>query len=181
MSVRKTQRIPKPVPPEHLPVIDPHAAGIDIGQPSTVAMPPAPTPSRAPLRRLHRRPGRAGRLAQGCGVTSVRHGIDRRLLDSPVRVARARGFEVHLVDPRQTSRSRAGPRPMCSIASGFSGCTATGCCRSFRPEDQVVVLRGYLRQRHMLMRYAGQHVQHMQKALEQMNVKLPRSSATSPA
>jgi transposase len=36
----------------------------------------------------------------------------------------------------------------------------------------VVVLRGYLRQRQMLLRYAAQHVQHMQKSLEQMNVKL---------
>ncbi len=43
---------------------------------------------------------------------------------------------------------------------------------SFRPEDQVVVLRGYLRQRQMLIGYAGQHVQHVQKALEEMNVKL---------
>src|SRR4029077_9766024 len=38
--------------------------------------------------------------------------------------------------------------------------------------EQVVVLRSYLRQRQMLIRYAGRHVQHMQKALEQMNVKL---------
>ena len=36
----------------------------------------------------------------------------------------------------------------------------------------MVVLRAYLRQRQMLIAYAGQHVQHMQKALEQMNVKL---------
>ena len=43
---------------------------------------------------------------------------------------------------------------------------------SFRPAEQVVVLRSYLRQRQMLIGYAGQHVQHMQKALEQMNVKL---------
>src|SRR5207253_7766106 len=43
---------------------------------------------------------------------------------------------------------------------------------SFRPDDQVVVLRGYLRQRQMLIGYAGQHIQHLQKALEQMNVKL---------
>jgi transposase len=43
---------------------------------------------------------------------------------------------------------------------------------SFRPADQVVVLRSYLRQRQMLVRYAAQHIQHMQKALEQMNVKL---------
>jgi hypothetical protein len=43
---------------------------------------------------------------------------------------------------------------------------------SFRPAEQVVVLRSYLRQRQMLIGYASQHVQHMQKALEQMNVKL---------
>jgi len=36
----------------------------------------------------------------------------------------------------------------------------------------VVVLRAYLRQRDMLVTYAGQHIQHMQKALEQLNVKL---------
>ena len=34
------------------------------------------------------------------------------------------------------------------------------------------MLRGFLRQREMLIRYAAQHVQHMQKALEEMNVKL---------
>ena len=34
------------------------------------------------------------------------------------------------------------------------------------------MLRSYLRQRQMLIRYGSQHVQHMQKALEQMNVKL---------
>ncbi len=36
----------------------------------------------------------------------------------------------------------------------------------------MVVLRSYLRQRQMLIGYGGQHIQHMQKALEQMNVKL---------
>jgi len=35
-----------------------------------------------------------------------------------------------------------------------------------------LTLRSYLRQRQMLISYAGQHAQHMQKALEQMNVKL---------
>ena len=45
---------------------------------------------------------------------------------------------------------------------------------SFRPEDQICVLRGYLRQRTMLVSYASHHIQHMQKALEQMNIKLNR-------
>ena len=44
---------------------------------------------------------------------------------------------------------------------------------SFRPPDFVLALRAYWRQRQMQVRYAAGHVQHMQKALEQMNVKLP--------
>src|SRR5262249_44913421 len=43
---------------------------------------------------------------------------------------------------------------------------------SFRPPDSVLALRGYWRQRQMLIRCAAGHVQHMQKALEQMNLKL---------
>jgi hypothetical protein len=38
--------------------------------------------------------------------------------------------------------------------------------------EQVCVLRSYLRQRAMLVRYAAAHVQHMQKALQQMNILL---------
>ena len=43
---------------------------------------------------------------------------------------------------------------------------------AFRPEGEVRRLRSYLRQRAMLVEYASQHIQHMQKALTQMNVKL---------
>lgn len=43
---------------------------------------------------------------------------------------------------------------------------------AFRPADQIVVLRSYLRQRTMLIQYAAAHIQHMQKALQQMNVLL---------
>ena len=43
---------------------------------------------------------------------------------------------------------------------------------AFRPTDQVCVLRSFWRQRGMLLRSQGRHVQHMQKALTQMNVQL---------
>src|SRR5919202_1873381 len=43
---------------------------------------------------------------------------------------------------------------------------------AFRPDDQIVVLRSYLRQRAMLVRPAAIHIQHMQKALQQMNLLL---------
>ncbi|MCW7551672.1 IS110 family transposase [Endozoicomonas gorgoniicola] len=43
---------------------------------------------------------------------------------------------------------------------------------AFRPEDQVCALRAYMRQRETLIRYRASHIQHMQKALRQMNLLL---------
>lgn len=43
---------------------------------------------------------------------------------------------------------------------------------AFRPPEQITALRAYVRQRDTLVRYAGAHIQHMQKALRQMNLLL---------
>ena len=43
---------------------------------------------------------------------------------------------------------------------------------AFRPDGDIRRLRSYLRRRAMLVEYASHHIQHMQKALTQMNVKL---------
>lgn len=43
---------------------------------------------------------------------------------------------------------------------------------SFRPAQEIAVLRSYMRHRQMLIETAAAHVQHMQKALAQMNVQL---------
>jgi transposase len=43
---------------------------------------------------------------------------------------------------------------------------------AFRPAEQVCMLRALYRQRGMLLRSQGRHVQHMQKALTQMNIQL---------
>ena len=43
---------------------------------------------------------------------------------------------------------------------------------SFRPTQDICVLRSYLRHRQNLIESAGREVQHMQKALQQMNVHL---------
>ena len=40
---------------------------------------------------------------------------------------------------------------------------------SFRPEAKIAILRAYLRQRERLVEYAAAHIQHMQKALMEMN------------
>jgi len=42
---------------------------------------------------------------------------------------------------------------------------------SFRPDAEIAALRDYLRQRERLLDYAAAHIQHMQKALTQMNLQ----------
>ena len=43
---------------------------------------------------------------------------------------------------------------------------------SFRPAREIASLRAYLRHRQMLIEYASAHIQHMQKAMTQMNLQL---------
>jgi transposase len=84
-----------------------------------------------------------------------------------------RGFTVILVDPRQTKHAPGRPKSDVLDCQWIQRLHSYGLLTaSFRPSDEVVVWRGYQRQREMLLRYAGQHIQHMQKALEEMNVKL---------
>jgi transposase len=89
------------------------------------------------------------------------------------RFASSQGFEVLLVDPRQTKHAPGRPKSDVLDCQWIRRLHRYGLLTgSFRPADEIVVWRGYQRQRDMLVRYAAQHVQHMQKALEEMNVKL---------
>src|SRR5438046_8256382 len=73
-------------------------------------------------------------------------------------------------------RTSVDARPTCSIVSGYDCSTATDYFRlpSARPPPRVDIasLRSYLRHRQMLIEYAAAHIQHMQKAMTQMNLQL---------
>jgi len=84
-----------------------------------------------------------------------------------------RGFDVKLVDPRQLKHAPGRKTDVLDCQWLQQLHTFGLLTAAFRPDDAICVLRGYLRQRAMLVTYAAQHIQHMQKALEQMNVKLP--------
>ena len=43
---------------------------------------------------------------------------------------------------------------------------------SFRPKGQIAELRAYVRQRERLLEYEASHIQHMQKALTEINLQL---------
>jgi len=85
----------------------------------------------------------------------------------------SRGLEVLLVEPGQLSHCGARPKTDVLDAQWIQRLHSYGLLRgSFRPPESVLALRGYWRQRQTQVRDAARHVQHIQKALEQMNVKL---------
>jgi transposase len=85
----------------------------------------------------------------------------------------ARGLGVVLADAREVHRAPGRPKSEVQDCQGRQRLHTYGLlAAAFRPPEQVGVLRSYLRQRARLVTYASQHIQHMQKALPQMNLKL---------
>ncbi|MFN6572600.1 IS110 family transposase [Dendronalium sp. ChiSLP03b] len=88
------------------------------------------------------------------------------------QILEARGFEVKLVNAHhfKTVPGRKTDILDCQWLQQLH--TYGLLSGSFRPEDQVCVLRSYIRQRECLIKSAGTHVQRMQKALIQMSLHL---------
>src|SRR6266550_7395031 len=82
------------------------------------------------------------------------------------------GFEVLLVDARQV-RHVPGRKSDVQDCQWLQQLHSYGLLQgSFRPDNQMCVLRSYVRQRNNLIRSAATHTQRMQKALIQMNIQL---------
>ena len=87
-------------------------------------------------------------------------------------VLEERGFQVMLVDPRRI-KNVPGRKTDVLDCQWLQQLHTYGLLSgAFRPDGEIRRLRSYLRQRAMLVEYAAQHIQRMQKALTQMNVKL---------
>ncbi|WP_407121266.1 transposase [Bradyrhizobium sp. STM 3561] len=83
-----------------------------------------------------------------------------------------RGFEVILVNARY-AKNVPGRKTDVSEAAWLRQLHSYGLLRgSFRPDAEIATLRAYLRQRERLVEYAAAHIQHMQKALMEMNLQL---------
>jgi transposase len=82
------------------------------------------------------------------------------------------GFTVVLVNARDVKHV-PGRKTDVTDAQWLQRLHEYGLLRaSFRPERRIAALRDYLRQRERLLDYAASHIQHMQKALMQMNLQL---------
>jgi transposase len=82
------------------------------------------------------------------------------------------GFEVRLVNPRATKQVSGRKSDVLDCQWIWQLMSYGLLDGAFRPSDEICELRSYARQRARLTRDAARSVQHIQKALTEMNVQL---------
>jgi transposase len=165
---------PRRRPSNPFSTINPHAAGIDIGATHHVVA-VAPDRDPTPVRTFSTFSGDLHALADwlhAVGITTVAMDSTGVYWIPVFEILEARGFEVVLVNARDVKQV-PGRKTDVNDAQWLQQLHQYGLLRgSFRPREAVVQLRAYLRLRERLVEYAAAHIQHMQKALMQMNLQL---------
>ena len=152
----------------------PNTAGIDIGSAAHfVAVPP--DRDDEPVREFASFTTDLHRLADwldACGVDTVAMESTGVYWIPLYELLESRGFTVFLVNARHV-KNVSGRKSDVLDCQWLQQLMSFGLLRgAFRPAEQVCVLRSLSRQRTMLLRSQGRFVQHMQKALTQMNIQL---------
>lgn len=155
-------------------IINPQAAGIDIGaREHWVCVPPGAAPD--PVRRFGTFTADLEALAdwlQECGVTTVAMEATGVYWIPVFQILEGRGLKPVLVNARQT-KNVAGRKSDVQDCQWIQRLHTYGLLQgSFRPADAYCVVRTYLRYRDELVSARSTQTQHMQKALQQMNLAL---------
>jgi transposase len=152
----------------------PNAAGIDIGSASHFVAVPADRDDE-PVREFASFTADLHRLAdwlRDCGVDTVAMESTGVYWIPLFELLDARGFTVLLVNARHV-KNVSGRKSDVLDCQWLQQLMSYGLLRgAFRPDDQVCVLRALARQRSTLLKTQARSVQHMQKALVQMNIQL---------
>ncbi len=165
---------PKKTTTLSLQCIEPHAAGIDVGAREIyVAVPPDRDPQ--PVRRFatftEDLRQMAGWLKQ-CGITTVAMESTGVYWIPAYEVLEEAGLEVCLVNARHLKHV-PGRKSDVSDCQWLQYLHTVGLLRgSFRPASNICALRALSRHRASLVEVAAIHVQHMHKALTQMNLQI---------
>jgi transposase len=151
-----------------------HAAGIDIGATFHVVAVPADA-DEEPVRRFNSFTGDLHQLADWLtrvGITTVAMESTGIYWIPVYEILEARGLEVVLVNARD-AKTVPGRKTDVNDAQWIQRLHEHGLLRaSFRPHESIVALRTYLRHRERMVEFSASHIQHMQKALMQMNLQL---------
>ena len=157
-----------------LQVVHPKAAGIDVGNAEHwVAVPPHMDPE--PVRQFGCYTVDLVALAdwlQGLGIQTVAMQSTGVYHIPLADILAERGIRVFVVNPWET-RNLPGRKSDIQECQWLLKLHVYGLLRnSFRPEEEILRMRTYWRQRQQHIGDAACHIQHMQKALTQMNVQL---------
>src|SRR5437899_7077031 len=154
--------------------LNPNAAGVDIGATEIYIAVPAdrdPQPVRhfsTFTEDLHA----AADWLKSCQIETVAMESTGVYWIPLFQILEARGFQVSLVNARYV-KNVPGRKSDVSDCQWLQYLHSVGLLRgSFRPEQAVCTVRSILRHRDSLVQMASSHVQHMQKALDQMNLQL---------
>lgn len=152
----------------------PNAAGIDIGSASHFVAVPAERDDE-PVREFKSFTDDLNALAdwlQRCDVETVAMESTGVYWIPLFELLESRGFTVYLVNARHV-KNVSGRKSDVLDCQWLQQLMSYGLLSgAFRPKDEICALRAVSRQRDMLLAYQARHVQHMQKALAQMNVQL---------
>jgi transposase len=156
------------------PLINAHAAGIDLGsREHWVAVPEAcAEPNVRCFGTFTTDLEALADWLKKCGVTSVAMEATGVYWIPLFQLLERRGFEVLLVNARQIKNvsGRKSDVLDCQWIQRLHTYGLLGA--SFRPADPYCVVRAYLRYRDELVAARSTQTQHMQKALQQMNLQL---------
>lgn len=157
-----------------LEVVHPAAAGIDIGNESHYAAVP-PNVDSEPVRRFGCTTAELRALAdwlKQCRIRTIAMQSTGVYWIAVYDILEEAGFEVYLVNARET-KNLPGRKSDVQESQWLMKLHTYGLLRnSFRPPQEIRIMRTYWRQRIDLVRAAGRHIQRMQKALTQMNIQL---------
>jgi transposase len=152
----------------------PDACGIDIGSTSHFVAVPHDRDAE-PVREFRAFTADLQRLVQWlrqCRIKAVAMESTGVYWIPLYEMLEAAGFEVQLVNARHV-RSVPGRKSDVLDCQWLQQLMSYGLLRgAFRPAGEVCALRAVWRHRDMLLSYQARHVQHLQKALTQMNVQL---------
>lgn len=157
-----------------LPELRPNAAGIDMGATEVVVAVPADRDSES-VRTFLTFTADLYALAdwlQRCGVDTVAIESTGVYWIPLFQILEARGIQVYLVNAQHV-RHVPGRKSDVLDSQWLQYLHSVGMLKaSFRPEQEVCAIRSLLRHRESLVQMASVHVQHMQKALDQMNLQI---------
>lgn len=159
---------------DHTPVLNPNAAGIDV-HPTTIFIALPPGRDEKSVRKFNTFTSdllEAIKWMKHCRVDTVAMESTGVYWIPLYQMLSDQGIQVYLVNARHV-KNVPGRKSDVSDAQWLQYLHSVGLLRgSFRPPQFICALRSIARHRESLIQMGSVHIQHMQKALDQMNLHL---------